>query len=252
MTLFSTSNGKAGKDKAILIAAIVLGLIAAGANLMFLRGATGSRFNILVAKSDYPAGAAITKSMFDVVTMYGKRDQIKSAFIDADDFEVYGKKTLAEPLKEREALTLRSFSLAAPIDVSPGKTAISVKVHEEAQALSYLIRPGDNVNIWGPLNGSEQLLVENACINAIGDISYQPEQSESRQVSYRSVTIMVNNSDMQALLTNLDLAGDKVRVGKTGNCNPSVETKVMPAAVVTLDKQDEMLRSVGAGAGRKR
>jgi hypothetical protein len=252
MTLFQNSNGKIGKDKAILIAAIVLGLIAAGANLMFLRSATGSRYNILVAKSDYPAGAAIEREMFDVVTMYGKRDQIKSTFIDADDFEVYEKKTLAEPLKAHEALTLHSFSMAAPIEVPPGKTAVSINVHDESSGLSYLIRPGDNVNIWGPLNGSEQRLVENACIKAIGDISYQPEQSESRKVSYRSVTILVNNGDMQALLTNLDLAGDNVRLGKTGNCNPSVETTVTPAAAVTPDKQDELLRSVSARAGKKR
>lgn len=251
MTLFQNSDGKIGKDKAILIAAIVLGGLAAGANLMFLRSATGACYNILVAKSDYPAGAAITRDMFDVVPMYGKRDQIKSTFIDADDFEVYEKKRLAEPLKARGALMLHSFSLAT-IDVPPGKTAVSINVQEEAQVLSYLIRPGDNVNIWGELNGSQQILIENACIKAIGDISYQPEQSERSRVSYRSVTILVNNGDMQALLTNLNLAGEKVRLGKTGNCDPSVDARVAPAtAAIPRYKQDEALRSQGAGRGRK-
>ena len=102
-----------------------------------------------------------------------------------------------------------------------GKRAISIKVEDEAKAVGYSIRPGHSVDVWGFVNGKSELLKKQACVMAVGGVYLAPDKEEAKDDDYKSVTIYVDEKDVECLTNNLWLAGRKTKITLVGDCNPN-------------------------------
>jgi hypothetical protein len=217
------------KERLMLIVAIVLGLLAGGANWVYLRRIERTKLTVLKAKKRIPAATQVDGSSFEEVTIAGDVDKMKSLFVAKEDFGAFKKATLTESLQPGQLLMLRSFYFDKESVSRPpaGKRAISIKVEDEANAVGYSIRPGHSIDIWGYINGKSELLKRQACVMAVGGVYLAPDKEEVKDDDYKSVTIHVDEKDIECLTGNLWLAGRKTKITLVGDCNPNAN---FPAA----------------------
>jgi Flp pilus assembly protein CpaB len=239
-------------DKKLLLVAILLGVLAGGANLAFMTKSTGARLNVLRAKAAIPAGTVAARDLFEELVVYCDRTQIRNSFLPAADFHHFEGQRLVAPLQPDEILLLRSFDRGETIPVPPGKRAISVKVQDDAQAVGYLIRPTHSVDIWGWIGGRQHRLVEKVCVAAIGSTYSVAAGNDEREIRYSSITIIVNEADVEALTTNLKLTGEQVTLALVGGCDPTQEAKVAPVQLVTPGNETQQQLQAAAQQARQR
>jgi hypothetical protein len=221
--------GAKKKDRLMLVIAILLGLLAGGANWVYQRRIERTKLTVLKAKKQIPAATQVDSSLFEEVTIAGDVEKMKSLFVAKEDFGAFKKATLTESLQPGQLLALRSFyfdkdSVTRPPD---GKRAISIKIEDEANAVGYSIRPGHSVDIWGYINGKSKLLKKQACVSAVGGVYLAPDKEEAKDDDYKSVTIYVDEKDVECLTNNLWLADRKTKITLAGDCNPNAN---FPAA----------------------
>ncbi|HKX28671.1 MAG TPA: hypothetical protein VJ302_13310 [Blastocatellia bacterium] len=218
---FLKSMGARKKERLMLAVAIALGLLAGGANWVYLRKMEKTKITVLKAKKSIPAASQVDGSQFEEVEIAGDVTKMKSIFITKEDFGAFRKATLAESLQPGQLLTLRSFYLDKDSIARPpaGKRSISIKVYDEANAVGYSIRPGHAVDIWGFINGRSALLKKGACVTAVGDKYLAPNKGTNGDDNYKSVTVLVDEKDVECLTTSLWTAERKTTITLAGDCN---------------------------------
>jgi len=234
----SVQSSEKKKERLILTLAIVMGLLAAGANWAYLRRIDRNKLTVLKAKKRIPAASQVDGSLFEEVTIAGDVEKMKSLFVAKEDFGAFKKATLTEGLQPGQLLTLRSFYFDKESVSRPpaGRRAISIKVEDEANAVGYSIRPGHSVDIWGYINGKSELLKKQACVVAVGGVYLAPDKEEAKDNDYKSVTIHVDEKDVECLTNNLWLAGRKTKITLVGDCNPNANfPAACPAVAQGLD-----------------
>jgi hypothetical protein len=234
--------GGRNKGRLMVIVAIVLGLLAGGANWVYLRRIERTKLTVLKAKKRIPAASQVDGSFFEDVTIAGDVDKMKSLFVAKEDFGAFKKATLTESLQPGQLLMLRSFYFDKESVTPPpaGKRAISIKVEDEAKAVGYSIRPGHSVDVWGFVNGKSELLKKQACVMAVGGVYLAPDKEEAKDDDYKSVTIYVDEKDVECLTNNLWLAGRKTKITLAGDCNPNAN---FPSACPALAQGPNVARS---------
>lgn len=237
----SVQSGGRKKERLMLIIAIALGLLAGGANWVYLRRIERNKLTVLKAKKQIPAATQVDGSFFEEVTIAGDVGKMKSLFVAKEDIGAFKKATLTESLQPGQLLMLRSFYFDKDSVSRPpaGKRAISIKVEDEANAVGYSIRPGQSVDIWGYINGKSELLKKEACVAAVGGVYLAPDKEEAKDDDYKSVTIYVDEKDVECLTGNLWLADRKTKIALVGDCNPNAN---FPAACPVVAQAPDAAR----------
>ena len=221
-------------SKKLLLLAIVLGLIAAVMNWLYLSSLEASTITVLKVKNQpVMAGTLVSKTMFEPIKISGNLKQLQSLVLTENEFPAFEQKPLAETLQPGQLLLLRSFELsgANPVrdSLRQGERALSFNVAAEAGAVAYFVRPGDSVDIWGRVGGSAYRLKERACVKAVGESHVTPEPSKGSKtgVTFSTITVLVAENDVQSLIQNVALAGGYVTLSLVGPCDPGAA--IIPA-----------------------
>ena len=216
-------------SKLLLIVALLLGLIAAAMNWLYLSRLEASTITVLKVK-DQPilAGTPASKRMFQPIRISGNLKELQSMVLTESEFAAFEQKPLAETLQPGQLLMLRSFELtsANPVrdSIRAGERALALNVATEAGAVAYFVRPGDSVDIWGRVAGSAYRFKEKACVRAVGEshitAAETPVGSKSGP-NYNTITVLVAESDVPSLIQNVALAGEQVTLSLVGPCDPN-------------------------------
>jgi Flp pilus assembly protein CpaB len=221
---------RVGKSKKLLLVAIVLGLLAAAMN--WASSSRTSNLTVYKAKKQILAGTLATESLFDRVTISGELKEMRNIVVDVNDFpKAFKNRPLAETLEPGQLLMLRSFDISGEDvreSIKPGQRAISLDVADESQAVSYFVRPGDGVDVWGVFTGSAELLKEGACVRAVGEANGGGGGGEG-QGRYRTITLVVSDADVRGLVSNIGLAKNNVKLSLLGPCDPKLEKPALKA-----------------------
>ena len=217
-----------GGSKLLLILALVLGLMAAAMNWLYLSRLEASTITVLKVKDPVLAGTPATKNMFEPIRISGNLRELQSIVLTESEFAAFDQKPLAETLQPGQLLLLRSFELtgANPVrdSIRQGERALALNVAAEAGAVAYFVRPGDSVDIWGRVGGDAHRLKEKACVKAVGESHMTAAQTPSGSKSglnYNTITVLVSESDVPSLIQNVALAGDEVTLSLVGPCDPN-------------------------------
>lgn len=215
-------------SKLLLIVALVLGLIAAALNWLYLSRLESSTITVLKVKNQpVLAGTPVSKSMFEPIKISGNLKQLQSLVLTESEFPAFEQKPVAETLQPGQLLMLRSFELtsANPVrdSIRPGERALALNVAAEAGAVAYFVRPGDSVDIWGRVGGSAYRFKERACVKAVGEshVAATASPGSKSGVTYSTITVLVAESDVQSLIQNVALSGDEVTLSLVGPCDPN-------------------------------
>jgi hypothetical protein len=217
-----------GGSKKLLLIALVLGLIAAAMNWLYLSRLEASTITVLKVKNQpILAGTPASKSMFEPIKISGNLKQLQSLVLTESEFPAFDQKPLAETLQPGQLLMLRSFELtsanAVRDSIRPGERALALNVANEAGAVAYFVRPGDSVDIWGRVGGSAYRFKERACVKAVGESHVTAEATKGTKsgVTYSTITVLVAETDVPSLIQNVALAGDEVTLSLVGPCDPN-------------------------------
>ena len=230
-----------GGSKILLLVAILLGLVAAAMNWLYLSRVEASTMTVLKVKSQpILAGTPVAKNMFESIKISGNLKQLQGLLLTESEFAAFEQKPLAETLQPGQLLLLRSFDLSSsnPVrdSIKAGERALSLNVNAEAGAVAYFVRPGDSVDIWGRVNGSAYRFKERACVKAVGESYTTAESTKGSSktgVSYSTITVVVAENDIPSLIQNVALAGERVTLSLVGPCEPNAP--VIPAIAPLLD-----------------
>lgn len=236
-----------GGSRILLVVALLLGLIAATMNWLYLSRLEASTITVLKVK-DRPilAGTPATRNMFETIKISGNLKQLQSIVLTESEFTAaFEQRALAETLQPGQLLMLRSFELtgANPVrdSIRQGERALSLNVAAEAGAVAYFVRPGDSVDIWGRVGGSAYRLKERACVKAVGDshmtASESPQGTKSG-LNYSTITVLVAESDVPSLIQNVALAGDQVTLSLVGPCDS--DATAIPAMTPLVDPKGKV------------
>jgi hypothetical protein len=230
-----------GGSKILLVVALVLGLIAAAMNWLYLSRLDASTITVLKVK-DQPilAGTPASRNMFEPIKISGNLKQLQSMVLTESEFAAFEQKPLAETLQPGQLLMLRSFELtgANPVrdSIRQGERALSLNVAAEAGAVAYFVRPGDSVDIWGRVAGNAYRFKEKACVKAVGEshmTAAQSPQGTKSGLNYSTITVLVAESDVPSLIQNVALAGDQVTLSLVGPCD--ADAAAVPAMTPLVD-----------------
>lgn len=240
-----------GGSKLLLILALVLGLIAAAMNWLYLSRLEASTITVLKVKDPVLAGTPATKAMFEPIRISGNLKELQSIVLTEGEFAAFDHKPLAETLQPGQLLLLRSFELtgANPVrdSIRQGERALALNVAAEAGAVAYFVRPGDSVDIWGRVEGAAQRFKQNACVKAVGESHMTAAQTPSGSKSglnYNTITVLVSESDVPNLIQNVALAGDEVTLSLVGPCDPNAAP--IPAMTPLVDPKEKEKERVAA------
>jgi len=231
-----------GGSRILLIVALVLGLIAAAMNWLYLSRLEASTITVLKVKNQpVLAGTPVTRNMFEPIRISGNLKQLQSLVLTESEFAAFEQKPVAETLQPGELLMLRSFELTSsnPVrdSIRQGERALALNVADEAGAVAYFVRPGDSVDVWGRVGGSAYKFKERACVRAVGESHVTAETNGTRGtktgVTYSTITVLVTEGDVPSLIQNVALAGDEVTLSLVGPCDPGAAP--IPALAPLVD-----------------
>jgi hypothetical protein len=227
-------------SKILLLVALVLAFIAAAMNWLYLSRIEASTITVLKVKNQpVLAGTPVSKSMFEPIRISGNLKQLQSLVLTESEFPAFDQKPVAETLQPGQLLMLRSFELTSGNSVRDsirsGERAMSLNVADEAGAVAYFVRPGDSVDIWGRVGGSAYRFKERACVKAVGESHVMPEATRDTHngVTYRTITVLVAETDVPSLIQNVALSGDEVTLSLVGPCDTNAAP--IPAMTPLID-----------------
>ncbi|HEU4713683.1 MAG TPA: hypothetical protein VFS76_19105 [Pyrinomonadaceae bacterium] len=246
-----------GGSKILLVVALVLGLIAAAMNWLYLSRLEASTITVLKVK-DQPilAGTPASRNMFEPIKISGNLKQLQSMVLTENEFAAFEQKPLAETLQPGQLLMLRSFELTGenPVrdSIRQGERALSLNVAAEAGAVAYFVRPGDSVDIWGRVAGAAYRFKEKACVKAVGEshkTAAESPQGTKSGLNYSTITVLVAESDVPSLIQNVALAGDQVTLSLVGPCDAAAAP--IPAMTPLVDPKAKVPTPVAQAPGAK-
>lgn len=247
------SGAKPRGSKILLLVAIILGLIAAAMNWLYLSRLEAATITVLKVKGQpVLAGTPATKNMFEPIRISGNLKQLQSLVLTENEFPAFEQKPLAETLQPGQLLLLRSFELssanAVRDSIRAGERALSLNVAAEAGAVAYFVRPGDSVDIWGRIGGNAYRLKERACVKAVGESHVAAESTKGSKsgISYNTITVLVAENDVQSLIQNVALSGDQVTLSLVGPCDPNAAN--IPALTPLTDPKAKPAPVLSPGA----
>lgn len=228
-------------DKKILIIAIILGVVAALINFVYLQRLEGTRITALKVKQRIVAGTKISDDMFTKVTISGDVDKLTSSIIPSKDLAAFKDLPVVETLEPGELLMLKYFrygqSSGLRYQIRPEERAISIKVQDEGQAVSYLVRPGDKVDVWGIINTqiaaptpnatpvpnqntfTATPIIRNACVRAIDSEDLTSNNSKKDSIGrYKAITLIIAEKDTQKIISDLALTAGNIKLTFVGPC----------------------------------
>lgn len=229
--------------KTLLIVAIVLGLLGAALNWIYVGQANRKTIRVLKVKGPKPitAGTRVTSDMFEKITISGDVAEMKDMVVDADSFASIDQLAVTETLKPGYILMTRSFKVTEEgglrDSIPPNERALSLNIDQEVQAVGYNVKPGVMVDVWGDVGIEPIPIVKNVCVKAIGD-AYVISGENAREGRYRSVTIFVPDSedDIKNLLANVIQSGNKVRMLMNNQpCTADIKSVISPRYVIRPD-----------------
>src|SRR5689334_7934918 len=98
-----------GGSKLLLVVALILGLIAAGMNWLYLSRLEASTITVLKVKNQpLLAGTPVSKSMFEPIRISGNLKELQSLVLTEGEFPAFDQRPLAETLQPGQLLMLRS------------------------------------------------------------------------------------------------------------------------------------------------
>ena len=211
--------------KRLLMMAVACGVMTAGANLYFLTRTTGKVRTILKAQKEIEAGSVVTRDDFTEFKIRSVEPDFKGIFIEADDFAAYEKRSISVSLRKGDPLLLQSFDRISQIEVPAGKRLVPIKVQNEEEAIGYLIRPGNLVDLFGWINGAQHKLASNLCVAAIGNLPHTPRNEGDKEINYSSISVLIDEKDVESLNHNLYLS-QTLRLTRAGNCEPGITPRI--------------------------
>jgi Flp pilus assembly protein CpaB len=208
----------------MLWVAVAFGALAALCNMIFFSKVEGARVVVLKARSRITAGSKVNESMFVPISIYGEDlKQLKSLVVEQKDLGVFSQIPLAESVETGEVLFQSSFRFDANRGIreaiGPNQRAIALQVKDEANAVAYLVRPGDTADVYvngGDGKGSNAPLIQNALIRAVGDATVVPPDSGSTGFRYRSITVVVPQEEVGRILLALGDENKQVTLALAG------------------------------------
>ena len=201
-------------NRILLYASLILGLAAAAMNWIYLNRVEGARVSVAKARRLIRAGETISADVFQEATISGDIEKLRGMIVPWEDIAAFDGKPLTETLEQGQLLMLRSFQLTGGggirDSIAQNERALSIEVRDEAQAVAYLVRPGYSVDVWGYVKGGAVNLKPGACVRAVGDAYSAPSERGGKEGRYRTVTIVVSESDVPKLIHNLNLVEGRV------------------------------------------
>lgn len=201
-------------NRILLYAALALGLAAAAMNWVYLNKVEGDSLTVARAGRLIRAGESISSDIFQKANISGDIGQLRGIFVPWDDITAFNNRPLTETLEPGQLLTLHSFQLTGEGGIrdslDQNERAISIEVRDAAQAVSYHVRQGYSVDVWGWINKESVNLKPCACVRAVGEAYSAPGGREGSEGRYRTVTIAVGADDVPKLVHNLNLTEGRV------------------------------------------
>ena len=163
------------KSKLVIIAAIVLGILAAAINWAYVSSVRGSGTTVLRVKEGkrIAVGQKVNADLFEPVTLYGDVAQLRKLAVASSEIASFKDNPVTAPLEPGDLLLLTAFQLRGDPglrrEIGPGERAITVAVSDESKAVGFFVRPGDVVDMWGIINDRSYLLKDHAKVAAVGD-----------------------------------------------------------------------------------
>ncbi|RMG57040.1 MAG: Flp pilus assembly protein CpaB [Gammaproteobacteria bacterium] len=150
------------RTTAMLVLAAVIGLVAAGLAVLYLKAREAALLEelrprvkqvaVVVAKQDLPAGTVISTS--NMAVMKVKPEQAHPESISPDQFDTVKGRYLAEPLASGRQLLRSQVTGEFPQDFSDTvpvkRRAMTIQV-DEINSFSGLLRPGDRIDLFANL-----------------------------------------------------------------------------------------------------
>ncbi len=103
------------------------------------------------------------------------------------------------------------------------------------------------MDIWGRVGGNAYRFKERACVKAVGESHVMPESNGNNKngVTYRTITVLVAESDVPSLIQNVALSGDKVTLSLVGPCDTNAAP--IPAMTPLIDPKAKVPPPIAAG-----
>ena len=150
------------RTAAMLMLSVVIGLVAAGLAVLYLKAREAALIEslrpktkqvaVVVAKRDLPAGAVISTSNMAVMKLSPKQAHPES--ISPDQFDTVKGRYLSEPLASGRQLLRSQVSGEFPQDFSDTvpvkRRAMTIQV-DEINSFAGLLRPGDRIDLFANL-----------------------------------------------------------------------------------------------------
>jgi hypothetical protein len=228
----SSNANQAPIDRRLVLTAMMCGLLAAGANLYFLSKVSGKSRIILKARKDIEAGTSVTRDDFNEFEIRSNELDFKGIFVESADFAAFDKRSIAVPMRKDDPLLLQSFDRVGQIEVPPGKRLITFAVENEEQAIGYLIRAGNRVDLYGWINGVQRKIATNLCVSATGKRPYDPRNEGDQEIEFSSISVLIDENDVTRFNDNLHTA-QNLRLTSAGNCEPGISPVIEPTITPT-------------------
>lgn len=216
------------KERRILWIALSLGAVAFLLNFAFASSVAGKRFQVLRAKETIIAGTKFSLSQFEVISQWGEATQMSKTYLNVADASAYEGKPLASPIRAGNLLDLSAFNGNAGLLIPPGKRAVTIEARNDEKTVGQTLRPGNAVNLWAVYQGATVQLRGGAYVAAVGNMQ-NVVTNEGQAIRYNSVTIFVDADEEEALVTNLNLVGDNVRLTALEGYDAKFESKARTA-----------------------
>ncbi len=215
------------KQKAVLIASVIVGLLAFWMTHQYLQGERDRLFKdaeeveVLAATRDLTAGAVLKSGDVGKITIFRRKGGLIDDYILLKDLDkiIDRNRKIRWPVDQRKALTWSNVEMPqvarglAPI-IKPPLRAVSIAVGGEA-AVSGLVQPNDHVDILGTFSfpsrsGGKEMenvtltLLQNVTVLATGQRLGKQEFEEGDRLlrggAYSTVTFEVTPREAELLV----------------------------------------------------
>ncbi len=224
----SSDANQAPINRRLVLSAMMCGLLAAGANLYFLSQVSGKSRIILKARKDIEAGTSVTRGDFTEFEIRSNELDFKGIFVESADFAAFDKRSIAVSMRKDDPLLLQSFDRVGQIDVPPGKRLITFPVKNEEQAIGYMIRAGNRVDLYGWINGIQRKIATNLCVAATGKRPYAPRNEGDQEIEFSSISVLIDENDVTLFYDHIEMS-QNFRLTIAGNCDPGISPVIEPA-----------------------
>jgi pilus assembly protein CpaB len=246
------------KPKQILVLSIVAGLLAVVLAQVQLHGARGKAVFVYRATADAHPGEKIG-SRFEPVGLPGENlfpNLLKEAPTGKEMEQFVRETPLREPIRAGEVVLFRHFESTVDAgigaEIAPGMKAVSIPVNEET-SVSYLVQPGDSVDVLAALPGGllaagpgalrsplgagqaggleTRPLLQSVRVLAVGRRTRRSAPTGRGDGSYSAVTLLVSLEEAQKLTYARDVLKSPMTLALRSPRDPK---KQEAATAVTL------------------